>query len=152
MKILILIAAALLVNLNSFAGIEEVQDLLVKDKSVIEALDSVYHHPMAKAWGGMTVQEPVIEIVAEDYSSGNPMGGNGVSTHYLVKFSYGFNMDWNGYSDTMLVLITEWNYSALKVPGQKGLAVNSMNLGVPASRGIKVEKIITSIKSIKNLK
>ena len=148
MKKLIVFAVFLISGFNAFAGTQEVLDLLENNQDVQAALVEVQNDPMAKTWGGLNLREPQVEVIGRDFSGGNPMGGNGETVHYLVTYHYGVNMDWNGYSDSMLVFVSEWNYTALKVPSQKRILVNAMNLGLPASSGIKVDKIVKSAKEL----
>ena len=136
-------------KINSFAGVQEVKNLIESSEEVAKAVEEIENNGMAKTWGGMRFDEPKIELIGRDYSGGNPNGGNGSTNYYLVKIGYSLNMDWNGFSDTMMIYVSEWSYTAMKFPNQKRLVINAMNMNMPASKGIKIDKILYSIKDQK---
>ena len=148
MKHLFFIAILLILNSNSYANSDDVLDFAEDHSDVITAIEQIKHNSAAESWGSVIFSKPEVELLSEEYSSGNTLGGNGSTKHYVIKFPYSINMDWNGYSDTMMVFVSSWSYSAMKFPGQTRLVMNTMALGVPASKGMKIKKIIKSVKEL----
>jgi len=141
MKHVFFIITLLLLRSQAFATPSEVLGFVKNHADVLETIDEIKGYS-----DSIQFSKATIELLSEEYSGGNMLGGNGSTKHYLVKVPYSENMDWNGFNDTILVIVSAWNFTAIKFPGQKRLVMNAMSLGIPASKGMKIEKVFKSVK------
>lgn len=132
----LLVLSFIIMSLNTYAGIDEVEELIQRDTEVQDILEEI--QSQEPGWGGPFMSEPEITVVASSSHGGDRNGGNGSSKEYLVKIKYSVRKDWNSYSDTVFIFVSEWDYDALIFGDRKFK---------PASKGIRVTKIIESVQA-----
>jgi len=88
------------------------------------------------SWSPIRINEknPKIVEIGGSYSGGNPQGGNGQTTNFMILFDYHVNMDWNGYTGSIIAVVSYWDYDEFDGFGGRNLH----------SRGVKVLKILKS--------
>ena len=107
MRRLVIIMVLVLASTAAFAGQEEALDLALKSSEFAKA--------KAAATGrfnwSINFGQPSIKVTAQS------TGMAGSVTQYWVQQGYAFAMDWNSFSDAIVVIVTE-STPTMQLPGQ----------------------------------